>query len=61
MTELCEDECECCGFKLPLPLEQYKDGDPLPCGCNGHVSVCSETFYIHIDDEPCRPGARCHD
>jgi hypothetical protein len=51
-------ECPCCGddgAEANGVDEWFYDGQPLLCGCLGHVSVCAdEDPYISINDaEPC--------
>jgi hypothetical protein len=51
-------ECPCCGWVAAEGVCQ--DGQHLLCGCNGFVSLCSETEpYIVIMDEDCPPTAKC--
>lgn len=49
-------ECPCCGCEAwygPYGGEVY-DGQPLECGCKGHISVDSESEPdVFIDDCEC--------
>jgi hypothetical protein len=57
-------ECPCCGCEgaESSAAGMFFDGQPLICGCSGHVSVDLEDdgVWISISDEPCPPTARCH-
>jgi len=51
-----ELECTCCGDVGAVPDEDgcYHDGQPLVCGCDGHVSMDAESPpYVSAHDCPC--------
>jgi hypothetical protein len=54
-------ECPCCGCEGAEADEhgEFYDGQPLICGCNGHVSVDPDGMHISIGDDPCPAGASC--
>jgi hypothetical protein len=55
-------ECHCCGDTAATCDSDglFYDGQPLECGCLGHVSVDEEEAHIYILDGPCPPHAKCH-
>lgn len=44
MAKIWTLECPCCGDDAAwgYPADMVYDGQPLACGCSGHVSVDSE-------------------
>lgn len=50
-------ECPCCGDEGAESDEDgcFTDGQPLMCGCVGHVSAAAddEDPWIHSGDDPC--------
>jgi hypothetical protein len=56
-------ECPCCGDDGALSDAEgyFADGQPLICGCAGSVSVDEDGCWINISDDPCPPGAKCHE
>ncbi len=56
-------ECPCCGCEgAESDVDgMFFDGQPLICGCAGHVSVGDpdDGAWINNGDEPCPPEAKC--
>lgn len=51
-------ECDCCGRAAaqsrPGEVLHVYDGQPLACGCNGHISVDAESEpYVIVDNCSC--------
>lgn len=63
MSEPYKIVCPCCGCVGAEPNAKglVYDGQPLLCGCAGHVSCDVETApYIWVSDtDPCPPWADC--
>ena len=56
-------ECPCCGDVGAAAGADglFYDGQPLACGCAGHVSVDAESeAWIMLSDDPCPPDAQCN-
>jgi len=55
-------ECHCCGDTAVTCDSDgmFYDGQPLECGCLGHVSVDEEEAHVYILDGLCPPHAKCH-
>jgi hypothetical protein len=54
-------ECPCCGDTGATgdSAGMFYDGQPLECGCLGHVSVDEEEAHVLLLDDSCPPNAKC--
>jgi hypothetical protein len=56
-------ECPCCGDDGAYPDKngEFYDGQPLTCGCVGHVCVEEDgDVWINNGDKPCPATAICN-
>jgi hypothetical protein len=56
-------ECPCCGDIAARPDARgfYIDGQPITCGCGGHVTLDAETPpWVNVEGE-CAPQAGCQE
>ena len=53
LLEIPSVECPCCGDVGAWPT-MFHEGDPLVCGCKGHVVIGDDEAYILVDEDiPC--------